>query len=202
MVTRVAAFASGCVASLFVLGAPAPADAGGKVPPALTPPAGHVPYLRTHALGTQNYVCLAAGGSMTWKFIGPQATLFQERGDGFVLQTTTHVLSPNPAEAGVLRATWQHATDASRVWARAIATVDDPAVVAPGAVPWLLLEAVGTQRGPMGGGTLAAATYIQRITTSGGVAPSPAGCAEPADIGTLAFVPYRTDYVFFRRSIL
>jgi hypothetical protein len=85
------------------------------------------------------------------------------------------------------------------VWAKPIATVTDPAVVAPGAVPWLLLEISGRQRGPAGGSWLSQARYIQRIKTSGGVAPA-AGCAVAADLGAIALVPYTTDYVFFRAA--
>jgi len=73
---------------------------------------------------------------------GPQATLFNEHGQ----QVITHFLSPNPDEAGTARATWQHSRDTSAVWARAIASSSDPAFVAPGAIPWLLLELVEATR--------------------------------------------------------
>ena len=121
-------------------------------------------------------------------------------GLSFVQQIATHVLSENVEEPGVLRATWQQSIDSSRVWAKAIVTVDDPRIVAAGAVPWLLLEVVGRQRGPMGGAGFTQTTYIQRVATSGGVAPAASACATGTDLGTLAFVPYQTDYVFFRRS--
>jgi hypothetical protein len=198
MFTRV--LATGCVATLLVLGASRAAQAGPGLPTVLEPPAGHEPYLRTRAVGTQNYACVATGAVMSWKFLGPQATLFYTLPGGSLQQIATHVLSANPAEDGTLRATWQQSFDSSRVWARAIVTVDDPKIVARGAIAWLLLEVVGTGRGPTGGASFAQTTYIQRLDTSGGIAPSLAGCAATTDVGKLAFVPYETDYVFFRRS--
>jgi hypothetical protein len=88
------------------------------------------------------------------------------------------------------------------VWAkaRASATSDtDPGFVKAGAVAWLLLEVVGTQKGPAGGDTLTETTFIQRLNTVGGVPPS-TGCASSMDIGTEAFMPYTADYFFFRRE--
>ena len=123
--------------------------------------------------------------------VGPQATLFGRGGR----QLTTH-LDVNPAE-GLARAAWQHSVDSSRVWARAVAASTDPAWVAPGAVPWLLLEVVGADGGPRGRGQLAGASYIQRVQTSGGVAPA-FGCTQVADVGARVFVPYTTVYVFYR----
>jgi hypothetical protein len=51
--------------------------------------------------------------------------------------------------------------------------------------------------GPAFGDRLTRTTYIQRVNTSGGVAPA-AGCAAPVDLGKRAMVPYATDYVFYR----
>jgi hypothetical protein len=53
---------------------------------------------------------------------------------------------------------------------------------------------VGTQEGPSGGDLLSPATYIQRVNTEGGTAP--AGVCPT--VGARAFVPYETDYVFYR----
>src|SRR5688572_18747709 len=63
---------------------------------------------------------------------------------------------------------------------------------APGAVHWLVRQAAGTAVGPTGGRRLAATTYIQRVHTSGGVAPT-TSCV----VGEKAFVPYTTDYYFY-----
>jgi hypothetical protein len=69
--------------------------------------------------------------------------------------------------------------------------------VATGAIAWLLLEVVGAQDGPTGGDALTTTTFIQRVNTSGGVAPS-TGCNSPTDIGNAAFVPYTADYFFYQ----
>ncbi|MET0133433.1 MAG: DUF3455 domain-containing protein [Kibdelosporangium sp.] len=165
------------------------------VPAGLQVPAGNAPFFVGHATGTQQYVCLANGTTFTWTFFGPQATLFSDNGH----QETTHFLSPNPDEGGTARATWQHSFDTSTVWALAIATSTDPAFVQPGAIPWLLLDVVGDQPGPQGGDRLIKTTYIQRVNTAGGVAPS-SGCATAANIGAKALVPYTTDYYFYQAS--
>ena len=117
-----------------------------SVPANLEVPAGNKVYLKGYAVGTQNYICLPTG----WTFIGPQATLFlrfQSYGSEIRQQITTHFLSPNPDEGGTPRATWQSSLDTSAVWARAIETSSDPAYVAPGAIPWLKLTVVGSERG-------------------------------------------------------
>jgi hypothetical protein len=122
----------------------------------------------------------------------PQATLFGDLGD----QLTTHFFSPNPAEGGlVVRATWQDSSDTSSIWARATGSV----VVDPTAVAWLRLQAVGTRVGPNGGNTLATTTFVQRVNTVGGVAPS-TGCDQLNDVGKKAFMPYTADYVFFNQN--
>ena len=161
------------------------------VPANLEVPDGTIPYLMAHAEGTQNYVCLPTSSGYTWTFFGPQATLFDDGGQ----QVTTHFLSPNPAEGGTPRATWQHSGDTSTVWAAAIANSTDSSFVRPGAIPWLLLRVVGSEEGS--GGTLTATTYIQRVNTAGGIAPV-TGCKSAKDTGKKALVPYTTDYVFYR----
>lgn len=175
-----------------------PASSQDKVMPPAVPlnlevPAGHKPFLIARAEGTQNYICLATTSSIGWSFQGPQATLFDDEGG----QILTHFLSPNPSENGTPRAAWQHSRDTSAVWAAAIASSTDASYVAPGAIPWLLLQIVGSQYGPDYGDRMMRTTFIQRVNTSGGVAPS-AGCSLPGDVGTRALVPYTTDYVFYR----
>jgi len=183
------------VAGLAVVGtlSAAPAARAAEVTPPAVPagleaPEGSHAVRIAHALGTQNYICLGAG--LAWTFIGPQATLFDDEAD----QSMTHFLSPNPSEAGVARATWRHSKDTSTVWALAIASSTDPAYVAPGAIPWLLLRIVGSQDGPTGGAKISDTTFIQRVNTAGGTAPA-GGCPST---GARVFVPYETDYVFYR----
>jgi hypothetical protein len=122
----------------------------------------------------------------------PEATLFNDHDK----QLTTHFFSPNPAEGGTIRATWQDSRDSSIVWGGQATASTDPDCVAPGAVAWLRLPMAGVQEGPSGGDTMTATTFIQRVNTAGGVAPS-TGCSEPADGGVKAFVPYTADYFFY-----
>jgi uncharacterized protein DUF3455 len=187
----------------FTVSLPLPARAAHVTPPpvpaAIKVEAGNRPFLEGHGVGTQNYICLPCPNPSTpatqcpdtsgfaWLLFTPEATLFNDHGK----QLTTHFFSPNPAEDGTIRATWQDSRDSSIVWGgRAIA-----APVAD-AIPWLLLPMAGTQEGPTGGDTLTATTFIQRVNTVGGVAPSD-GCSELADVGAKAFKPYTADYIFY-----
>jgi len=163
------------------------------VPDVIEVPGGQRVFLAGHAVGTQNYICLPSGVGFAWTLLGAQATLFHND----ARQVMTHFLSPNPDEAGTPRATWQHSVDTSAVWARAIASSSDAGFVAPGAIPWLLLEVVGAEGGPTGGRKLTAATYVHRLNTAGGIAPS-TGCSQPANVGSRVFVPYEADYFFYR----
>jgi len=166
------------------------------VPANLEVEAGHNAFQIGHAYGTQNYLCLPSGKHYAWTLFGPQATLFDDDGE----QQITHFLSPNPDESGTPRATWQHSRDSSSAWAFAIQTSTDPAFVAAGAIPWLLLRVVGAEPGPTGGARLARTTFIQRVNTAAGVAPA-TGCNAPNDVGKRALVPYTTDYVFYRQIV-
>jgi Protein of unknown function (DUF3455) len=166
--------------------------------------AGNEPFLVGHGIGTQNYVCLPSVSGVAFSLFTPEATLLTGEGK----QITTHYFSPNPSEqnvnpavfaAGAIRATWQHSRDGSTVWAQVKDgnASTDPAFVAPNAVAWLLLTVVGAEDGFTGGDALTGTTFIQRLNTSGGVAPS-TGCTSSADVGHLAFVPYTADYFFYR----
>lgn len=172
----------------------APATAQSAVPQAIEVPAGYSLFFSAAATGSQNYICLPAGTSVRWQFVAPQATLFDAAPNR--QQLATHFLSANPKEDELPRPTWQHSLDSSRVWARATVTSKDPNFVDPNAIPWLLLEVVGARRGAGGGSFLMQAEYIQRVNTSGGLAPS-TGCATAADVGRLALVPYTADYLFY-----
>jgi hypothetical protein len=168
-----------------------------NVPANLLVPSGHSAFLKGTASGTQNYICLPSASGLAWKFLAPQATVFltfRWLGGDASQQILPHFLSPNPQEAGLARATWQSSLDTSTLWGKKIVESSDPAYVSADAIPWFLLQAVGTQRGPMGGATLSRTTYIQRVSTSGGLAPE-GGCTEA---GAMQFVPYRAEYVFYQ----
>jgi hypothetical protein len=180
----------------FTLAGPHPAHARITPPPvpiAVEVPAGNKPFLEGHAVGTQNYICLPSGSGFAWILFGPQATLFTARGK----QLITHFQSPNPDEGNIIRNAWQHSRDTSAVWAIAIASSSDPAFVAPGALPWLLLRVAGAEDGPTGGHKLSETTFIQRLNTTGGTTPA-TSCALAGDVGKREFVPYTAGYFFYR----
>ena len=167
-----------------------------QVPTEIQVPAGNAAFLKGYAEGTQNYICLLSATGYSWKFTGPQATLFIKFKwiNGEVRQQiTTHYLSPNPSEGGTPRATWQSSLDSSAVWAKAFG----PGFAVPGAIPWLLLEIMGSRKGPGGGDILTPTTFMQRVNTTGGMMPS-TGCADAANVGVTAFVPYTADYFFYK----
>ena len=60
----------------------------------------------------------------------------------------------------------------------------------PTAIAWLLLEAALSE----GPGIFHKVTFIQRVNTVGGTAPSEPG----AFVGEVARVPYTTEYFFYR----
>ena len=155
------------------------------------PPGNQVAFVG-HAVGTQNYVCVPADDGFKFVLFTPQATLVGDDDQ----QLTTHYFSPNPLEGGTIRATWQDSRDTSAVWGKAIHSSSDPDFVAPGAIAWVLLQQVGTSDGPRGSDWLTATTFVQRVNTTGGVAPSN-GCSSSTDVGGQAFVPYGADYVFY-----
>jgi hypothetical protein len=174
------------------------------VPANIEVPEGNVVFLVGHATGTQNYSCLPCDPSkpgcangVAFALFTPQATLF----NGQAEQVTTHFFSPNPFENNVIRATWQHSRDTSTVWGRVDGSSTDPRCVKPGSIAWLLVNVkdVGTLAGPTGGDKLVKTTFIQRLNTAGGLAPS-SGCSSQADIGRPAFVPYKADYFFYRAA--
>ena len=169
-----------------------------RVPFDIEVPAGNKAFLVGHAFGTQNYICLPSGGGFAFALFTPEATLFDPRAKQ---QIITHYFSPNnnpfdPSDKGVIRATWEDSRDTSTVWAAAEKSSVDANFVAPGAIPWVKLQVVGAQDGPTGGDRLSDTTFIQRVNTVGGSAPT-TGCAAPADVGKKAFVPYEADYFFY-----
>jgi hypothetical protein len=143
------------------------------VPQQIQVPEGNEAYLVGHATGTQNYVCSPCDPTkpncplgVAFSLFTPEATLFDDEGE----QIITHFFSPNPVENGIIRATWVDSRDTSTVWASAVNSV----ILREGSIPWVLLNVkdTGTQVGPTGGDRLTKTTFIQRVRTAGGVAPS------------------------------
>ncbi len=213
-ITRIACPTALAVA--FAVGLPKAAHAEHVTPPGVPAqiqvPPGAQAFLVGHATGTQNYVCSPCPNPTTppgtkcpdsgfvFMLFTPEATLFGDNEK----QVITHYFSPNlgpipPEVEGTIRATWQDSHDTSTVWAAASAMAThatDPQFVKAGAVAWLLLPVVGSQSGPIGSNKLAPTTFIQRVNTSGGLAPS-TGCDSLADVGREAFQPYTADYFFY-----
>ena len=118
-------------------------------------------------------------------------------------QIITHFQSINenpkpgivPALSGT--ATWQSSLDSSRVWMVRVNGIDpDPNVDScrnVGSIQCLLLQSVGNKKGPTGGNLLAETTFIQRLNTSGGAAPTSA-----CTVGQTQLQHYTADYYFFR----
>jgi len=69
---------------------------------------------------------------------------------------------------------------------------DGAIIMDTNSIPWLRLKALPTE----GPGIFADTTYIQRVNTTGGKAPSAPG----AFIGQVARIPYTADYFFYRAS--
>ena len=201
------------LAMAFTVPLSQPAYAGGQVTPPTVPPnlrveAGNKAFLKGEAQGTQNYVCAPSAASPTgvaYVLFTPEATLFSDDDGG---QIITHFFSPNPdprdpntnpavvAPEGAIRATWVHSHDGSSVWAK---LHPNGAAVVEGAVAWLLLDAVGVEDGPTGGDILAKTTFVQRVNTTGGLAPK-SGCSSPDNLGNQAFIPYTADYFFYTKD--
>ena len=178
-------------------------------PTDITPPAGNTAFLLGRAQGTQGYVCLPKGTAASWTVNGarPEATLF-ESFVGQDVQIITHFLSPNtnPVEAVPVpfgNPTWQSSFDSSKVWAQAlkkpVMAGSDPSCPNTGSITCLLLQAVGSLKGPTGGKIMTKTTFIQRLNTNGGSAPDD-GCIDLADVGKQTLVPYSADYYFFRAN--
>jgi hypothetical protein len=128
------------------------------------------------AIGVQIYTCTqTAPATFAWVFKAPAATLFNPGGQ----VAGTHFAGPS----------WQ-ANDGSTVVGARVAgfTVD------ASAIPWLLLKAASNT----GDGRMAKVTYIQRLDTAGGIAPSTGCDAEHA--GAVSNVDYTATYFFYEEQ--
>jgi hypothetical protein len=177
-------------------------------PTEITPPAGNSVFLVGHAQGSQGYICLptsTGGTSWTVNSARPEATLFSDVfGQDFQIIThfTSFVTNPNPATAPNPlplggNATWQSSFDSSKVWAVATGHIDAGTDLAScpnsGSISCLLLQSIGNQKGPTGGRLLNNVTFIQRLNTNGGSAPTTA-----CSVGQTQLQPYTADYYFYR----
>lgn len=198
------------IAITFAICAATDAAAQVTVPPTptqITPEAGNTAYLVGHAVGTQGYTCLPTPtGGTAWnvKPARPEATLFTDVfGQDFQIITHFASIDTNPNEFAPKpvslsgNATWQSSFDTSKVWAVAVGSIpagsDAQSCPNDGAIPCLLLQSIGNQKGPTGGDLLAKATFVQRLNTNGGAAPTTA-----CSVGQTQLVPYSADYYFYK----
>ena len=161
--------------SFIALGLAAGCVTSTPIPGSLDPGAGASLAMVLPASGVQIYECRrkADTDSFEWAFVAPEAELFDARGR----QVGVHGAGPH----------WT-AADGSRVTAKLIAKADAPDGAA---IPWLLLEAKDAGQP----GTFSRVTRIQRINTTGGMAPSKP-CLGPL-LGRQIGVHYTADYRFF-----
>ena len=182
-----------------------------RVTPPTTPidiavPEGNSPFLVGNAVGTQGYTCLpTANGGTAWSTTArPEATLFTKF-FGQQIQIITHFTSingnPKPDVTVPLsgNATWQSSFDTSKVWAAAVGHIDagtDPASCPnKGAIQCLLLKSLGNQQGPTGGRLLDNVSFVQRLNTKGGSAPT-----STCTVGQTQLQGYTADYYFFHED--
>jgi Protein of unknown function (DUF3455) len=147
---------------------------GAAIPKAIKVPEGNSVYLTVYAKGDQIFHCVLKTGVYSWKWYAPEAKLYAIQSQALV---GSHGAGPS----------WTH-KDGSSVKAKVIQKIDAPDKAS---APWLLLEVTGHQ----GDGLLAQASYIQRINTQGGVAPSSA--CDANHLGSERRVPYNADYTFY-----
>ena len=86
------------------------------------------------------------------------------------------------------------------MWAKAVgkpvvAGTDQASCPNAGAIPCLLLQSVGNQQGPTGGKLLADVTFVQRLNTKGGSAPTTA-----CTVGQTQLQGYSADYFFYHKD--
>ena len=149
------------------------------VPSELVVPDGNKLFRVGHAVGVQIYSCNATSTGAAWAFVAPRADVYDARGKLIMI----HYAGP----------TWR-ARDGSVVVGRKEAGVS----VDPTAIDWLKLSAASTSAGAEGD-LLVATTFIQRLSTSGGIAPRAKQCTTRT-IGSRAEVPYTADYYFWQSA--
>jgi hypothetical protein len=132
-------------------------------------PAGNKVAFHVYAEGVQIY----HWNGTSWAFVAPEAVLSADA--GFKGIVGIHYAGP----------TWE-----SNSGSKVVGAVLERCTPDPDAIAWLLLEAVSTE----GPGIFHRVTFIQRVNTVGGNAPT-----EPGDfVGEEARVPYTTEYFFYR----
>ena len=133
--------------------------------------AGNELAFHTYAVGVQVY----KWNGTAWVFVEPVANLYADK--GFRGQVGTHYAGP----------TWE-SNSGSKVVARRVQNTG--CTPDANAIPWLKLEKVSTD----GSGIFDGVTFIQRVNTTGGIAPAAPGTF----VGQVAEIPYTAEYFFYR----
>ena len=172
------AVAGGLIALAPAVAQAAPAITAPTVPAELAVPAGNHVTSRYDAVGYQVYECSATG---TWTLHAPKARL-SARGDiGVHFGGIDADLPAGPY--------WQSLRDGSRVHGGG--AVSSPS--REGAIPLLRLTGLDSS----GTGVFTDVTYIHRLNTVGGVAPTTT--CDPAD-KTFKNVYYSATYYFYKKD--
>lgn len=149
------------------------------VPDLVKVPAGNKMVMKTVGVGEITYECRDkkdAAGQYEWVFVGPSAVLNDTSGK----QVGAYYGPP---------ATWA-SSDGSQITGAQVS-------VAPGGagnIPFQLVKA----NPATGEGSMKGVTYIQRLATKGGVAPSTA--CNAASKGKKETVKYQADYLFWKAA--
>ena len=147
-----------------------------SVPAILEVPAGNVVSFHVYADGFQVYIVTEnPTGVFSWVLKAPDATLYGN--SGFHGEVGTHYLGP----------TWE-----SNSGSKVVGTRLQGVTVDPNAIPWLLLGAVSSQ----GPGILDGTTFIQRVNTVGGKAPTTG--ANSSTVGQEVSIAYTAEYYFYQ----
>jgi hypothetical protein len=177
-----------CLASVACSAADAGDDAAGsedlgavsealKTPPLPSPilavPAGNKLAFAYDAIGVQIYACAATATGYGWTLKAPDARLYNHH-----KPVIDHYVGP----------TWEWIKDGSKVQAVKLQGFTDD----PSAIPELLLQATTHE----GAGRMDDVTYIQRLETTGGLAPT-TGC-DADHVGATSNVEYTATYYFYR----
>jgi len=132
-------------------------------------PAGNALAFHLYARGVQIY----RWSGSTWQFVAPSATLFAD--PGYHAQVGIHYKGP----------IWESNSGSSVKAAKLWECSPDP-----DAIPWLLLQANATS----GPGVFSSVTFVHRVYTTGGKAPSYNGTTD----GESVEIPYSAVYYFYR----